>query len=232
MDVDLQDPPELIVDFLDKWREGYDIVYGIRQERRADDLGKRLTARWFYALFNKFSETQIPNNVGDYRLLDRRVVEIIKLLPERNRFSKGLFAWVGFKSVGVPYVRHGRSAGTSKWCYWKLWNYALDGLVSFSTLPLRVWTYFGGLVALAAFLYGLFIVVWIMVFGRDVPGYASLLTTMLFLGGVQLLSLGIIGEYIGRLFLEVKARPLYVVDQIVENTPTDRNERSAAQGQS
>jgi glycosyltransferase involved in cell wall biosynthesis len=216
MDVDLQDPPELIPRFLERWREGYDVVYGVRASRASDTTSKRMTAGWFYRLFNRLSQTRIPENAGDFRLIDRRAADVLRGLPERNRFMKGLFAWVGFRSVGVPYERAPRAAGTTKWNYWRLWNFAIDGLVSFSTVPLRVWTYVGALVALCSFLYALIIVARVILFGIDVPGYASLMTVVLFIGGVQLLSLGVIGEYLGRLFVEVKGRPVYVVDGVYE----------------
>lgn len=214
IDVDLQDPPELIPVFLERWRQGYDVVYGMRTNRDSDTVSKRASANWFYRAFNAISNVQIPENVGDFRLMDRRVVEVIKNIPERNRFMKGLFAWVGFNSIGIRYERPSRSAGTTKWNHWSLWNFALDGLASFSTLPLRVWTYLGGIIAFLSFAYGVFIIVRVLLFGVDIPGYASLLTTVLFLGGVQLLSVGILGEYLGRLITETKRRPLYVVDGI------------------
>lgn len=216
IDVDLQDPPELIPRFLERWREGYDVVYGVRHSRASDTVVKRTTARWFYRLFNRLAAVPIPENVGDFRLLDRRVVEVIRRLPERNRFMKGLFAWVGFRAVGVPYVRPEREAGTSKWNYAKLWNFAWDGIVGFSSAPLKIWAYIGGLIATLAFIYAIFIVVRVLVTGVDIPGYASLITVILFLGGIQLLSLGILGEYIARLFLEVKGRPVYVVEGLYE----------------
>lgn len=217
MDVDLQHPPELIREFLAKWKEGYDIVYGIRKSRDSDTAVRRTTAGWFYRLLRKVSQVEIPEHAGDYRLMDRKVVEALRRLPERNRFMKGLFAWVGFRAIGLPYECLGRAAGRTKWNYWKLWNFALDGFVSFSTAPLRVWTYLGTIIAVLAFLYGLFIVTKVLVLGIDVPGYASLMTAVLFLGGVQLLSLGVIGEYLGRLFTEVKGRPIYIVESVYEN---------------
>lgn len=210
MDADLQDPPEVISDFLEKWREGYDVVYGIRMDRNSDTRGKRVTAGLFYRFFNKLAEREIPADVGDFRLMDRVVVDAVKSMPERNRFMKGIFAWVGFPSIGVGYVRAERSAGETKFNYWKLWNFALEGLVSFSTIPLRIWTYAGMTVAFASVVYAVIIVVRTLVFGRDVPGYASIMTAVLFLGGVQLVSLGVIGEYMSRLFLESKQRPLYL----------------------
>ncbi len=214
MDVDLQDPPELIDDFIAKWREGYEVVYGVREDRKTDSAAKRVTADGFYRLFNKISGVKIPENTGDYRLIDRRVVETIKTLPERSRFMKGLFAWVGFKSVGVPYVRPARAAGATKFNFWRLWNFAVDGFVSFSTVPLRVWSYIGGVVAFLSFIYASVIILQTLIMGRDVPGYASLLVFILFFGSIQLISVGVLGEYISRLFVEVKQRPIYIVDEI------------------
>jgi len=214
MDVDLQDPPELILEFLAKWREGFDVVYGKRQDRRADTLAKRFTAGGFYRLFNKLSGVKIPANTGDYRLMDRKVVDAIKALPERSRFMKGLFAWVGYRATGVSYARPARAAGETKFNYWRLWNFAIDGFVSFSTAPLRVWTYIGGVVAFFSFAYASFIILRTVITGVDVPGYASLTTFVLFLGGIQIISVGVLGEYISRLFIEVKQRPIYIVDEI------------------
>jgi glycosyltransferase involved in cell wall biosynthesis len=221
MDADLQDPPALLPVFLDRWRDGYDVVYGQRTARE-DGFAKRVSAGWFYRLFNRVTDIPIPPDAGDFRLLDRRVVDVIRNLPERNRFMKGLFAWVGFRAVAVPYERPGRSAGGSKWRLWRLWNFALDGVTAFSTAPLRVWTYAGGVVALLAFLYAVFIVVRVLILGIDLPGYPSLMAVVLFLGGVQLISLGVIGEYLGRLVAEAKRRPLYVVAERVPDRPGDR----------
>ena len=212
IDVDMQDPPELIPQFLEHWKHGYDVVYGARASRKSDTFAKRASAAWFYRVFNRLSPLQIPDDAGDFRLIDRRVAEVLKQIPERNRFMKGLFSWVGFSSIGVPYERPLRSEGETKWNHWKLWNYALDGLISFSTLPLRIWTYIGASIALLSFAYGSFIVIRTFLLGIDLPGYASLLTTILFLGGIQLLSIGVLGEYLGRIFIEAKSRPLYVVE--------------------
>ena len=216
MDVDLQDPPALILEFVRLWRdEGYDTVYGVRSDRNADTPMKRLTAGGFYRLFNAVSTTtKIPENAGDFRLMDRRVVEVIKQLPERNRFMKGLFAWAGFNAIGVPYERPARAAGETKFNYWKLWNFALDGFFSFSSWPLRVWSYVGAGVALLSFLYILVIITKVLFFGIDIPGYASLMSVILFLGGMQLISIGVLGEYLGRMFLEVKPRPVFVVEGV------------------
>jgi glycosyltransferase involved in cell wall biosynthesis len=217
MDIDLQDPPELIEPFMARWREGYDIVYGVRTQRAWDTVAKRLSANWFYRVFNSMSPVRIPENVGDFRLVDRRAVEVLRQLPERNRFMKGLFAWVGFNAIGVPYERPQRAAGSSKFNLWRLWNFALDGVVSFSTAPLRAWFYVGVVIAAVAVLYALFIITRVLILGIDTPGYASLLIAVLLMGAIQLLSLGIIGEYLGRLFLEVKSRPIYVVEGVYEN---------------
>ncbi len=217
MDIDLQDPPELIQPFIARWREGYDIVYGVRTARLTDTRAKRMSAGWFYRVFNSLSPVRIPPNVGDFRLVDRRAVEVLRQLPERNRFMKGLFAWVGFNSIGVPYERPQRAAGTTKFNFWRLWNFALDGVVSFSTAPLRAWFYVGVVIAAIAVLYALFIVTRVLILGIDTPGYASLLIAVLLMGAIQLLSLGIIGEYLGRLFLEVKGRPIYVVEGVYED---------------
>ena len=217
MDIDLQDPPDLIQPFIARWREGYDIVYGVRTARLTDTRAKRMSADWFYRVFNSMSPVRIPPNVGDFRLVDRRAVEVLRQLPERNRFMKGLFAWVGFNSIGVPYERPQRAAGMTKFNFWRLWNFALDGVVSFSTAPLRAWFYVGVVIAAIAVLYALFIVTRVLIFGIDTPGYASLLIAVLLMGAIQLLSLGIIGEYLGRLFLEVKGRPIYVVEGVYED---------------
>jgi polyisoprenyl-phosphate glycosyltransferase len=225
MDVDLQDPPEMIASFMERWREGYDVVYGVRSGRSTDTAAKRMSASWFYRVFNSMSPVRIPANAGDFRLVDRRAAEVLRQLPERNRFMKGLFAWVGFNAIGVPYERPPRAAGATKFNLWRLWNFALDGVVSFSTTPLRAWSYVGGGIAGIAFLYAMFIVGRVLIFGVDTPGYASLLIIVLMMGGIQLLSLGIIGEYLGRLFLEVKGRPIYVVEGVYEDgtlqTPKD-----------
>ena len=217
MDIDLQDPPALIEPFMARWREGYDIVYGVRTQRTWDTTAKRLSASWFYRVFNSMSPVRIPENVGDFRLVDRRAVEVLRQLPERNRFMKGLFAWVGFNAIGVPYERPQRAAGSSKFNLWRLWNFALDGVVSFSTAPLRAWFYVGVVIAAVAILYAIFIITRVLILGIDTPGYASLLIVVLLMGAIQLLSLGIIGEYLGRLFLEVKSRPIYVIEGVYED---------------
>lgn len=216
IDVDLQDPPEVIIEFLSEWKKGYDMVYGVRIDRSSDTSFKRITAAAFYRVFNSMTHVDIPNNAGDFRLIDKRIVDVIKKLPERNRFMKGLFAWVGFPSIGVPYERKSRAAGSTKWNYWRLWNFALDGIIGFSTVPLRVWTYIGAAVSLLSFVYALVIMLRVLVLGVDLPGYASILTVILFLGGLQMLSLGVIGEYVGRIFVEVKGRPRYLIEKVYE----------------
>lgn len=213
MDVDLQDPPELIHEFVRLWRDGFDVVFGQRVARDSDAGAKRMSAGLFYRLFNAVAAQPIDENAGDYRLMSRRVVNDILKLRERNRFMKGLFSWVGYKSAAVPYDRPARAAGDTKFNYWKLWNFALDGITSFSTAPLRIWTYIGGAVAFAALVYTVIITAQTLIFGRDVPGYASLMVVVLVLGAVQLISLGIIGEYLGRLYLEAKQRPIYLLQR-------------------
>lgn len=211
IDADLQDPPELIVKMVALWRQGFDVVLAQRQDRSSDGWIKRTTANAFYRLHNAMADRPIPVDVGDFRLLSRRVVDAIKLLPERKRFMKGLLSWVGFSTTTIGYVRAQRAAGVTKFSGWRLWNLALEGFTSFSTIPLRVWTYIGASIAVVAFFYALFIVFFTLLQGREVPGYASLLAAILFLGGVQLLVLGVIGEYVGRIYAETKQRPLYIV---------------------
>lgn len=215
MDVDLQDPPELIIDFVKKWEDGYDMVYGIRSDRGSDTFLKRFTAKLFYKIYNMMTRSPIPYNAGDYRLIDRKIIDAILLLKERNVFMKGIFGWTGFKSCGVKYTRQKRVAGKSKWNYWKLWNFALDGITASTTFPLRIWTYLGTLLSSVGILYAIYIILRTIVQGIDVPGYASLLVFILLLGGIQMIILGILGEYIGRIFIEVKDRPIYIVEKKV-----------------
>ncbi len=211
IDADLQDPPELIGEMLEKWRDGYDVVYASRASRDTDTAAKRLTSRAFYSVHNWLADVRIPHDTGDFRLMDRRVAKAIQQLPERNRFMKGLFSWVGFKQTGIEYARESRAAGTSKWAYWKLWNFAIDGITASSTLPLRIWTYLGLFIATGSFAYAGWLIVRTMINGADVPGYASLMAAILFLGGINILATGIIGEYLGRVFVEVRNRPLYLI---------------------
>ncbi len=216
IDVDLQDPPELILTFIREWREhGYHTVYGVRADRTRDSFMKRLTAGWFYRIFNMLSaNVKLPENVGDFRLIDRKVIDAIKDLPERDRFMKGIFAWAGFTSYGVPYERPARSGGSSKFNYWKLWNFALDGIFSFSSAPLLIWSYLGAFLGLISAIYMVYIISKTIFLGVDTPGYASTMAAILFLGSVQLISIGVLGEYIGRIFMEVKRRPIYVINEI------------------
>jgi polyisoprenyl-phosphate glycosyltransferase len=216
MDVDLQDPPELVFQMIDRWREGFDVVLGRRINRGTDTWAKRLSATWFYRIHNWISELPLPENVGDFRLLDRTVVDALNSLPESHRFMKGLFAWAGFKTSCIDYARPERVAGTSKFNGWRLWNFALEGITSFSTVPLRIWSYLGFAVALLSFLYGLRIAVIVLLHGVDVPGYASIFVAVTFLGGLQLMGIGVIGEYLGRTYHESKRRPIYLVRRVFE----------------
>ena len=209
IDADLQDPPELIPEFVKLWHEGYDNVYAQRTERLGETWFKKATARAFYRGMTFFGETTLPTDVGDFRLLSRRAVEALKGLRERHRFMKGLFAWIGFPSIAVPYQRDARFAGTTKWNYWKLWNLALEGFTSYSTMPLRLAGLAGTLLALLAIGFGVFIILKKLLYGDPVPGYPSLIVVVSLLGGIQLLSLGILGEYLARIFTETKSRPLY-----------------------
>ncbi|WP_442679378.1 glycosyltransferase family 2 protein [Sphingomonas sp. ASY06-1R] len=211
IDVDLQDPPEVIGAMLDEWRLGHEVVFGVRRNRMTDSLPKRLTADLYYRAHNWLSEDKIPEHAGDFRLLDRKVVDVIRAMPERNRFMKGLFAWGGFRQAAVEYDRAERAVGRTKFNYLKLWKLAIDGLTSASTAPLRVWSYIGFVVAAVALLYAFLLIGRVILYGVDVPGYASMMVAVLFLGGVQLLSLGILGEYVGRILVETKRRPIYVV---------------------
>ena len=211
IDADLQDSPELIERMVAKWREGYDVVYATRGRRAGESWFKRMTARSFYRVLDRITDIPIPHDTGDFRLLDRRVVDVLVRLPERTRFMKGLFAWVGFKQTALMFDREPRHAGTSNWSYWRLWNFALDAITSFSSLPLRVWSYVGFVIALFSFLYAVFLAGLKIFRGVDLPGYISLMVVVLFFGGVQLITLGIIGEYMARMYNEVKGRPLYLV---------------------
>lgn len=213
IDTDLQDPPELIEGLVSKWREGYDVVYAVRRQRLGESPFKRFTANVFYRFINFISETPIPKDTGDFRLFDRRVVRELNRIPERTRFMKGLFAWVGFKQVGIEYDRQPRHQGETKWNYWKLWNFALDGITLFSTFPLRLWSYLGIIISFLSFGYASFLILRTVIYGRDFPGYASIMVAVLFLGGLQLISLGVIGEYLGRVYAETKKRPLYIIDE-------------------
>lgn len=211
IDADLQDPPELILDMISEWNKGADVVLAKRIDRKSDSFLKRKTAELFYRYNKKLSTIDIPENVGDYRLMDRIAVNALGRLPERSRFMKGLFAWIGFRTVSLDYVRRPRVHGRTKFSGWKLWNFAIDGVTSFSTLPLKLWTYLGLLIATVSIFYAIIIVIKVLVFGIELPGYASLFVAILFLGSLQLIGLGILGEYLGRMFVESKNRPLYVI---------------------
>ncbi len=211
IDADLQDPPELIPTLIDEWRKGAEVVLARRVDRSADTFMKRKSAELFYRIHNVMSNVKIPENVGDFRLMDRVAIDALKQLPERQRFMKGLFAWIGFDTVIVDYARNPRASGHTKFSAWKLWNFALEGVSSFSAAPLKIWTYIGVIGTVASFSYASFIIVQTLVLGVDVPGYASLLVVVLLLGSLQLVSIGILGEYIGRIYLETKQRPVYLV---------------------
>ncbi|MEM8637853.1 MAG: glycosyltransferase family 2 protein [Cyanobacteria bacterium P01_G01_bin.54] len=211
IDADLQDPPELIEQLVEQWQAGHDVVYATRRSRQGETWFKRFTAQAFYNTITRLSPVNIPANTGDFRLMDRRVVEALKKMPERTRFMKGMFTWVGYRQTAIFFDRHPRLAGQSTWNYWKLWNFALDGITSFSTVPLKVWLYAGMTISVLALLYALVLIGRTLLFGADVQGYASLMVAILFFGGVQLITLGVIGEYLGRVYEEVKGRPLYFV---------------------
>jgi glycosyltransferase involved in cell wall biosynthesis len=211
IDCDLQDPPELIKEMIEKWEKGAEVVLAKRVDRSEDTIFKRKSAEFFYKIHNKLANVSIPNNVGDFRLMDRVVVSSINELRERQRFMKGIFAWVGYKTETIEYVRASRRDGDSKFSGWKLWNLALEGFTSFSTIPLRLWTYIGGIGAIISILYALFILIRTIVYGIEVPGYASLIVIFLFISSLQILSIGLLGEYIGRIYMETKHRPIYVI---------------------
>jgi polyisoprenyl-phosphate glycosyltransferase len=212
IDVDLQHPPEIIPLFIEEWRRGSMVVYGRRIERGGESWLRRTTSRVFYRVFNAVAQSDIPPDAGDFRLMDRSVVAALSNYRERTRFMKGLFSAVGFKTAHVAFDTPARQVGATKWNYWRLWNFALEGIFSFSTVPIRIWTYVGALIASVSLLYALWIVATTLILGLDVPGYASLITAILFMGGIQLISLGILGEYIARIFLETKQRPIYTID--------------------
>lgn len=215
MDSDLQHPPETIPALVNKWREGVEMVYAVRANRKTDSALRRLFSRAFYAVFRTIADIQMPEGAGDFCLLDRKVIDAVNALPERNRFMKGLTAWVGFRRDVVGFDVAPRSEGVTHWNFFRLIRFAFDGLSAFSTLPLRIWTWCGALVSFAAIAYAFFLIVNTMVYGIDLPGYASTMVAILFLGGLQLLSLGVIGEYMARIFTEVKARPLYFISDRV-----------------
>ena len=211
IDVDLQDPPALIPIMIAKWREGYDVVLAKRSNRDTDTWLKRKSAGWFYSIHNIISDLKLHSNVGDYRLLDRKIVDILNQLPENNRFMKGLYAWVGCTPAIIEYTRMKRSAGHSKFNGWRLWNLALEAITSFSTAPLRIWTYIGLIVAICSIIFAVIIALKVIIYGVEVNGYASLIVAVTMIGGIQLIGIGILGEYLGRVYMESKRRPIYVI---------------------
>lgn len=213
IDADLQDPPELIPQFVARWHEGYDVVFGTRANRAGETSLKKFTASAFYRVMERLSDQPIPRDTGDFRLMSRRVIDAIRQMRERQRFMKGLFSWVGFRQTGLVYDRDPRFAGNTKWSYWHLWNLALEGITSFSSAPLKLATYVGFVSALVAFLFGIWVFSKALLFGDPVRGYPSLMVVVLFLGGMQLMALGVIGEYLGRTYVESKRRPLYFIDR-------------------
>ena len=214
IDADLQDPPEIIPELFRQWQNGYDVVYAQRVDRAGESWLKRITAHLFYRVMKRVTRVDVPGDTGDFRLISRRAVDSLKKLREQHRFMKGLFAWIGYPQIGVPYHRDPRFAGRTKWSYWKLWNFALEGITSFTIAPLQLSTYFGLLVAFGAFIYALVVIVKTLIFGDPVKGYPSLMVVILFLGGIQLFTIGVIGEYLGRTFNESKQRPLYLLKGI------------------
>jgi glycosyltransferase involved in cell wall biosynthesis len=213
IDADLQDPPETIAALVAEWQRGFDVVYAQRTEREGESFIKKSTAYWFYRLIRRTNRVQIPVDTGDFRLLSRRAVESMRKLREHHRFMKGLFSWIGHRQIGVKYVRDARAAGESKFNYWRLWNFAIEGFTSFTIAPLKTATYLGLTIATFAFLYAAWIIGKTLVFGTPVPGYPSIMVVVLMLGGVQMMSIGMLGEYLGRMFNETKGRPLYLLNE-------------------
>lgn len=215
IDSDLQHPPELVIEMVEKWEEGFEVVLAKRKDRDTDRAVQRVTASYFYRLHNSISDIDIPADVGDFRLMDIKVVEAIRALPESRRFMKGLFAWVGFKTTTIEYKVAPREHGHTSFNTWKLWNFAIEGITSFSSVPLRVWTYLGFAISSLAFLYGIYLILKTLLFGIDTPGYASIMIAILFTSGVQLIGIGVLGEYMGRIFTESKRRPVYIIREII-----------------
>lgn len=211
MDGDLQHPPEVIPELVRAWQKGGEMVYAVRSNRDTDSKLQRLFAHAFYTVFRLIADIQLPEGAGDFCLLDRKVIDAVNALPERNRFMKGLVTWVGFRRATVPFEVEPRTGGSSSWNFFRLLRFAFDGISAFSTLPLRIWTWSGAAVSLVAIAYGFYLMIRTLIFGVDVPGFASVMVGILFLGGLQLLSLGMIGEYLARVFTEVKARPIYFI---------------------
>ncbi|GAB6403757.1 glycosyltransferase family 2 protein [Pseudomonas sp. MHK4] len=216
IDSDLQHPPEVVIELIEKWEEGAEVVLAKRVDRETDRAIQKLSANYFYKFHNRISDIDIPADVGDFRLMDRKVVEALKTLPETRRFMKGLFAWVGFRTTTVEYKVAPREHGTTSFNTWKLWNFALEGITSFSSVPLRVWTYLGFAVSTLSFLYAGYLLIKTLFFGADTPGYASIMITVLFASGAQLIGIGVLGEYVGRIFAESKNRPVYIVRDVIK----------------
>ena len=213
IDADLQDPPELIPELIKEWQNGYDVVYAKRTLRAGESLLKKTTPHFFHRLIQHVGNFSIPQDTGDFRILSRRAVNALNTFKEHHRFMKGLFAWIGFKQKAVLYERDSRRAGQSKWNYWRLWNFALEGITSFTIAPLKISTYIGTITALSAFGYGIYMVIETLLYGNEVPGYPSLIVIILMLGGIQLVAIGVLGEYLGRIFNETKQRPLYFINE-------------------
>ena len=213
IDADLQDPPELIPELINEWQNGYDVVYAKRTRRDGESFLKKTTSHYFHRILQRVGDFSIPEDTGDFRILSRRAVNALNTFKEHHRFMKGLFAWIGFKQKAVFYKRESRRAGKSKWNYWRLWNFALDGITSFTIAPLKISTYIGTVTALSAFGYGIYMVIETLLHGNEVPGYPSLIVIVLILGGIQLVAIGILGEYLGRIFNETKQRPLYFINE-------------------
>ena len=224
IDADLQDPPELIPELVQKWQHGFDVVYATRKRRLGETWLKKTTAALFYRLMHNISRVQLPRDTGDFRILSRRAVAAVTQFREHHRFMKGLFAWIGFRQTSISYDRDPRYEGETKWSYWQLWNFALEGITSFTVAPLKISTYLGIITAAGAFIYGAIIIIKTMIFGADLPGYPSLMVVILFLGGIQLIGIGIIGEYLGRTFNESKNRPLYFVDEYLPSRSRTSND--------
>lgn len=216
LDSDLQHPPEFILEMLKEWEAGYEVVLARRSNRDTDHPVQKMTANYFYKVHNMISDIDIPADVGDFRLMDKKVVLAVRALPENRRFMKGLFAWVGFSTVTLEYSVEPRAHGHTSFNTWKLWNFAIEGITSFSSAPLRIWTYLGSAIAATSFLYAIYLIIKTVVFGIDTPGYASLMVAILFVGGVQLMGIGVIGEYLGRVFSETKRRPVYIIREIIK----------------
>jgi len=228
MDADLQHPPEVLEAFVKRWLEGYEVVYGQRIDRQLDNPIRRILSRLFYRTYNALVETDIPEGAGDFRLLNRNAIESMNTITERSRFNKGLYSWIGFKSIGVPYTVAERKYGHSKWRFGKLVSFAIDGLTSFTTLPLRVWSLIGIVISFVSLSYAMYFLIRTTLFGADLPGYASLIVSVMFFSGIQLISLGVLGQYIGRIYEEVKSRPLFIVAEEIGTLTTDNSNNTSS----